>query len=396
MAKSSRQLLQGKVSVAKEGRTLEGLTVEVVDKNLRRNEKIKAATTDKQGRFKIVYELDDKDASGAEGFLQILDKQGTVIAVQAESVFRKSGALDQLEIKIPDAALDASAFDYARFQFKSLVAINPNYFGAYDKMEIEEFGAAIFPKQGDTRYEELECIGLYPETDELEAIFKVKLPYGFGGDLCSDGSKEYVAFYIDYGSGFQPTGPAVTVNTHNIGAARRRPLCYAVKQVVDFKKQSCKKPFLVKVRAILSWNTPPTGPNYIPTWGNSVDAWVQIDPLKKSWELITSDYAELSLLKSYSDLQVSQKEIIASIQGSLDYNKQDLEEDRIDFKKNILENPNYYGGLADKENIKEAINAVQGLPPEIFEKYKPKLINPEWLYPVKPIIYNTGNRCASP
>lgn len=391
MAKSaSNQLLQGVVSGEKSGQPLEGLTVEIIDQNLCRNERYKAATTDKNGRFKISFKTSEQEDVDSESYLQICNRKGEILSVQIQGIFKQSGSLEQLIIKIPEAAIETSIFEYSRFQFKSLVAINPNYFGSYEKTEIKDLAPVVFPKKGDTRYEELECIGLYPETDELEAIFKVKRPYGFGGDLCSDGSKEYVSFYIDYGSGFQSVGPAVSLNTHNIAAARRRPLCYAVKQSVDFKKKSCKKPYLVKLRAILSWNTPPTGPNYTPTWGNSVDAWIQIDPLKKSWQLVASDFAELSLHKSYSDLQFSKKELIESLKGSLEYNKEGLEDDRVEFKKNILENPNYYGGLADKDNIQDAIIAINTLPLDILEKYKPKLENPKWLYPVKPITYNTS------
>ena len=391
MAKSkSKQVLQGVVRGEELGQSLVGLTVEVVDQDLQKDERIKASKTDKDGRFSITYETDGQDESGSERYLQILNLKGEVISVQEESVFKESGSLEQLVVKVPEAAIDTLTFEYARRQFKSLVAINPNYFGSLEKIDIPEIGPVVVPKQGDTRYEELECIGLFPETDELEAVFEVKLPYGFGGNLCTDGSKEYVAFYIDYGSGFQPVGPAVTVNTHNLAAARRRPLCYAVKQSVDFQKKSCKTPFIVKVRAILSWNTPPTGPNYIPTWGNSVDAWVQIDPIKKSWQLVTADTFELSLQKSYSDLQLSKKEVIDSLQASLDFDIEGLEEDRVEFKKNILANPNYYGGLADKDNIQDAISAINSLPPEISEKFQQLLEKPELLYPVNPFNFNTG------
>ncbi len=389
MAKTERQILKGLVSGEKDGRPLEGLTVEVLHKDLRKNEQVKSNITDKDGRFSIIYETSDFNQAESEIYLQILNRKGDIISVQTESVFGHSGSWEDFEVKVPEAAVETAAFDYTRYHFKSLVNINPNYFGSFEKSEIKEIAPIVFPKQGDTRYEKLECIGLFPEKDEVEAVFKVNLPYGFGGNLCSDGSKEYIAFYIDYGTGFQPVGPAVTVNTHNLAAVRRGPLCYAVKQSVDFKKKKCQEPFIIKLRAILSWNVPPAGPNYIPTWGNSEDAWIQIDPVKKAWQLVTSNFEELSLIKSYSDLQTSKKELIESLKASLDYNKEDVEDDRISFKDNILKNPNYYGGLADKNNIEDAIKAVNSLPSEILEKFKPMLVDPKWLYPVKPIIYNT-------
>ncbi|GGW39386.1 hypothetical protein [Arenibacter certesii] len=389
MAKSRKQTLLGSVSDEKSGHPLGGLTIEVIDKDLRKVARFKPATTDNNGRFKIIFESDEQEDTDSAYYLQILNRKGAVISIQEESFVNQSGSLEELDFKIPEAATKTATFHYTRHQFKSLVAINPNYFGAYEKMDSPDIGPAVYPQKGNTNYEELKCIGIFPEKDEVEAIFNVKLPYGFGGNLCTDGSKEYVAFYIDYGAGFQAVGPAVAVNTHNMAAARKRPLCYAVKQVVDFKKRNCQKPYLVRLRAILSWNTPPTGPNYNPTWGNAVEEWIQIEPLKKSWELITSDLTEISLQKSYSDLQFSKKELIESLQGSLDYNMDGLEKDRVGFKDNILKNPNYYGGLADKDNLHEAIEAINSLPQEILEKFKPMLVNPKWLIPVNPFNYNT-------
>ncbi|SIS53763.1 hypothetical protein SAMN05421766_102621 [Zobellia uliginosa] len=387
---SSKQMLYGKVSSKKDGSSLEGLAVELVDGNLLKMKGIKPAITDKQGRFSLAVESSKKESEEPKGYLQVLNKDGAPIFVSDSEIFSKGGGLDQIELVVPDEAIQAASYDFSRFQFKSLVGINPNYFGAFEKLKLPLKVPVIQPKKGDTKYEELECIGLYPETDELEAVFKVKLPYGYGGELCGSGSKEFVAFYVDYGSGFEPVGPAVSVSAHNLGAARKGPLCYAVKQVVDFEKKSCKTPYLVKLRAILSWNTPPMGPNYIPTWGNVKEAWVQINPSKKAWEILTGDFKELSLVKSYSDLQHLKEELIEKMKASLDYNKKGLDEDRIDFKENILKNPNYYAGMADENEIQNAYDQIHMLPPEILEKFKPKLIDPKWLFPIKPLKYNTS------
>lgn len=390
MGKSSKQTLKGTVISEEASRSVEGLAIEILDKDLRRYPHIKPAPVDKNGNFSLRFESDDQKEQDTTGYLQIVNRKGEVIFFQEKDIFNSSGSLEDLQLTLPKEAMGTTTFDFARYNFKSMVAINPNYFGALEESEIENISPSIYPKQGDTKYEELECIGLFPEKDEVEAVFKVKLPYGFGGGLCSDGSKEFIAFYIDYGSGFQSVGPAVSVNTHDLAASRYRPICYAAKQHVDFNKRTCKKPYLVKLRAILSWNTPPTGPNYVPTWGNAVDAWIQIDPLKKSWQLVTSDLSDLALQKSFTDLEVSKKELIETLSGSLDYNKEGVEEDRVEFKKNILENPNYYGGLADKDHIEDAIATINSLPDDILEKFKPKLINPEWLFPVNPFLYNTN------
>ena len=56
----------------------------------------------------------------------------------------------------------------------------------------------LFPVDGDTRYEELECIGLNPNQDTLVGVIRVKLPNGYSGGPCTAGSREYVTFWADF------------------------------------------------------------------------------------------------------------------------------------------------------------------------------------------------------
>ena len=145
---------------------------------------------------------------------------------------------------------------------------------------ISEIIAAILATSGDTTYEELDCVGLDPNRDTLVGVVKVKLPYGFNGGLCTAGSTEYVAFWVDWGSGFEYAG-TVTQNVHDISGVPAGGLEYAVVLPVDVAshQQPCSSgAVIVKVRAILSWQTAPpvTDPNYVPVWGNQSDALVQI------------------------------------------------------------------------------------------------------------------------
>jgi len=145
---------------------------------------------------------------------------------------------------------------------------------------------AILATSGDTTYEELDCVGLDPNRDALAGVIKVKLPYGFNGGLCTAGSTEYVAFWVDFGSGFEYQGTVVQ-NVHDIAGVPADGLEYAVVLPIDVashQKPCDAGPQVVKVRAILSWQTaPPTNdPNYVPVWGNQSDALVQIpagDPI---------------------------------------------------------------------------------------------------------------------
>jgi len=174
-----------------------------------------------------------------------------------------------------------------RYAFTQLLVENPNYFGTCPEADL----APVHPIQLDTRYEELHCVGFYPEQDYLEAILSVKLTTGYSGPLCSSGSYEYVRFYVDWdedGDFDEPEEDVgiVSVNVHNIpntgGPCRDRdkPLDYAVRVKLDPKRRSCKKPYLVKVRAILSWSLPPDPetPDYPPVWGNVLEKWIQIKP----------------------------------------------------------------------------------------------------------------------
>lgn len=138
----------------------------------------------------------------------------------------------------------------------------------------------IFATSGDTTYEELDCVGLDINRSTLVGVVKVKLPYGFNGGLCTAGSTEYVAFWVDWGSGYQYIGTA-TLNTHDISGIPADGLEYAVVFPVDVAShmQPCESgPKTANVRAILSWQTAPptTDPNYVPAWGNQSDALVQI------------------------------------------------------------------------------------------------------------------------
>jgi hypothetical protein len=147
-------------------------------------------------------------------------------------------------------------------------------------IDLGEIIGEIIATSGDTDYEQLHCVGLDPNRNALAAVVKVKLPYGFGGAPCTIGSIEYVAFWVDWGSGFEYAG-TTTINTHDIAPIPAGGLDYAVALPVDLAShmQPCKDgPKTAVVRAILSWEVapPPTDPDYVPVWGNRMDALVQI------------------------------------------------------------------------------------------------------------------------
>lgn len=170
-----------------------------------------------------------------------------------------------------------------RGEFHKLLAVNPNYFGNLAESQYKPVKKII----GNTKYEELTCIGFNPNLNQLEATVPIKLPYGYGGGLCQAGSTEYVRFFIDYGGGWDDAG-MVAVNVHDIPNTKDcahkpdKPLVYVLTQPIDPKRDRCGHPVLPKVRGILSWNNPPpAGPanaNWPPVWGNVLDRHIQIKP----------------------------------------------------------------------------------------------------------------------
>ena len=167
-----------------------------------------------------------------------------------------------------------------RAQFASLVAQNPNYFGTIAGSSFK----AVKQIAGNTKYEELTCVGFNPDLNKLEATLHIKLPFGYGGNLFTGGSTEYVRFFIDYGGGWEDVGVAA-VNVHDIpnqndcSELPTKPLVYVVTHNLDPKRDYCRHPVLPKVRAILSWNSVPSSdPNQPTVWGNVLDRHIQIKP----------------------------------------------------------------------------------------------------------------------
>ncbi|HSB08840.1 MAG TPA: hypothetical protein VLM38_04975 [Blastocatellia bacterium] len=170
-----------------------------------------------------------------------------------------------------------------RSRFKALLAQNPNYFGNVAASSFK----AVKKLVANTKYEELTCVGYNPVTSFLEATVAVKLPAGYGSDLCHAGTTEYVRFFVNYGSGWEDAGLAA-INVHDIPNERdcaglpNKPLTYVASLKYEPKAECCNHPVLPKVHAILSWQlVPPAGPanvGWLPPWGNTHECHVQIKP----------------------------------------------------------------------------------------------------------------------
>lgn len=168
-----------------------------------------------------------------------------------------------------------SKIEPERQHFRALVLSNPNYFGNLEDSKLPSIKAL----KSITSYEQLVCAGLNPPADRLEAIIHVKQDTGYGGDICSAGTREYVRFYVDlHDNGIWHDVGLTSVKVHDIPGDK--PLCYAVRLDFDPIRKFCTKQNIVKVRAILSWNAVPPAntPGFIPVYGNRIDVEVQIRP----------------------------------------------------------------------------------------------------------------------
>lgn len=152
----------------------------------------------------------------------------------------------------------------------------------YPGIDLGELLTPVFALDFNTDYEEVHCVSLNRELNRLHATVEVKRDSGYVSGLCDEGSKEYVAFYMDFGSGWQYMGTSSTT-VHNIPRSPDRGLFYDVTLPVDLdahRKQWCTVG-KAKARAILSWNTPPppNAPEHRANWGDREDCTVEVKPL---------------------------------------------------------------------------------------------------------------------
>jgi hypothetical protein len=168
-------------------------------------------------------------------------------------------------------------------------ALAPGSKGLFPELgvDIGKIIGTIQKTDGDTTFEQLKCIGLNANQSTLVGVFTVKKPSGYSGNLCSPGSQEYVAFWLDWGSGFTYAG-TTSVAVHDLqNIPQPEGLQYAVELPVNLSahQQPCYDgPATARVRAILSWQVaPPAGnPNFTPVWGNRMESTLLVNPGPKA------------------------------------------------------------------------------------------------------------------
>lgn len=399
-------IIYGKVIGKDSKKAISNLVVEALDKDLLFDDRLGSAITDKEGNFEIRYDKEDFQKLFFEEkpdiFLRVKNPKGEIIFTTEDKVKYEVARVEEIDLVVSEKMIEKIWIENERLQFKHLTTINPNYFGNIIEKEIAAQYPTVYQMTNNTKYEELLCVGLYPEDNTLEAVIEIKLPYGYKGSLCTAGSKEYVAFYIDYddGEGFVSVGSATEVNVHNLASVNGGHLFYAVrKPFIPKKYKACITPQVVKVRAILSWEKLPTGPNYPPVWGNVVDTWVQIKPLEifpLVYPVPTYEYKVIEEIDFIPPIEKylimgDKEEIKELIDKSIEEEKRikkegKVEKQRFEFKKLITQNPNYFGSISKSTDKNEIMKAIYKLPQKTIKDIL--TFDPDELVPVETLLQN--------
>ncbi|WP_299443942.1 hypothetical protein [uncultured Phycicoccus sp.] len=146
-------------------------------------------------------------------------------------------------------------------------------------IDLGDLVAVLEDTTGNIDYEELVDVGLDVNRHRVDATYAVKKGGGYSGGLCTAGSTEYVAFWADWNDTCEWTFlGTVPVAAYDFGTLPDGRLCYTASLPVDLSEvmDRCTRPKVGKVRAVLSWNTPPstTDADAVPTYGNRLDTHV--------------------------------------------------------------------------------------------------------------------------
>ncbi len=184
-----------------------------------------------------------------------------------------------VRVLAPGAISAISEVPQQRAQFRALLVGNPNYFGTIAKSPFPP----VLAIKGNTTYEEIKCVGFQPQLNRLDAVIFIKQQFGYGGNVCSSGTPEFIRFFLSFDNGTSWVDQGVTSFTvFNVPAAVTggKRLEYAVSIPCSPPKKWCTVPNVILARAVLSWNDvpPPNTPDHAPVWGNVHDTHIQVDP----------------------------------------------------------------------------------------------------------------------
>jgi hypothetical protein len=158
-------------------------------------------------------------------------------------------------------------------RLRALLLANPRYFGNIPPTSFN----AVLKIQEDTTYECISSVAYDAQFKQLRATIDIKQTAGYSGAARMNGSEEFVRFYVSCDGGAKWLDQGMrSVNVSD--AIVPRPLAYEVILQIVAQWQTDTPMPQPRVRAILSWNSPPPAgaPNWTPVWGNVVESDMQI------------------------------------------------------------------------------------------------------------------------
>ena len=164
--------------------------------------------------------------------------------------------------------------EQARQRLRALLLANPNHFG---KIPAASF-VSVLKIQEDTTYECISRIGYDPQNEQLCATININQAFGYSGDAFIRGSDEFVRFYLSYDGGSKWLDQGMR-SVSVFDAHLPRSLKHKVTLEAIPGKEFCFEECLPKIRAILSWISPPPAgaPDPVPVWGNVVESDIRIE-----------------------------------------------------------------------------------------------------------------------
>ena len=222
----------------------------------------------------------------------------TALNLTVPKALKKNFSIKESLEFIQKNKVEASRFTFPTFikkiQASTLTPIDLKAYPSELKLDYSSIVDFLLKPKFNTTYEELTCVALNRSMETLHGTVRIKRAAGYSGNLCQDGSKEHIAFYMDFGSGWEYMGNS-SVTVHNIPQIPNDGLDYNVVLPVDLdskKKEWCESG-KAKLKGILSWNVAPPAnqPNYVSHWGD----WEQCDVEIKSLPKDTTDQLSLNI-----------------------------------------------------------------------------------------------------
>ena len=161
------------------------------------------------------------------------------------------------------------------------IALDPaKWLSDLEDIDLSSVVGAWLRTNGDTTYEQLKSVGFDLPSGQLTAVLTIKQECGYSGGSSTAGSEEFVAFWVDWGAGFRYEG-TVSAIVYDLSRRPAAGLDFCISLPVNSSSrlhQFSDEGALIKVRAVLSWNTPPstTHPYAQAVWGNSLSSTIAI------------------------------------------------------------------------------------------------------------------------